>query len=186
MWRHLLGIALLFSTNVCKLVLVRIALERQVRIKHSAVRCRYNAVDFLQNLYKRHTIAPLQGRDMGCLLWVKTLMDILSQSLKWCMQYHVIFDWVITALDCISWQVVVFLIVSWLHKCAILGFNRCLNALAAGEYHRTLGARVVSMEIHSLNLPKEKGGLGRELFIHPFISGVPNKSKDVWSIKNEW
>ena len=32
-------------------------------------------------------------------LWINILVYILPQSLKWCMQYHVIFDGVITALD---------------------------------------------------------------------------------------
>ena len=34
------------------------------------VRCRYNAVNFLQNPHNRHPIAHPSGRDMGCLLWI--------------------------------------------------------------------------------------------------------------------
>ena len=66
------------------------------------VPCRYYAVNFLQNPHKQHLIARPLGRDMGWLLWDKTLMDILPQSLKWCMQYmyYVLLDRVITALGC--------------------------------------------------------------------------------------
>ena len=52
------------------------------------MRCRYNAVNFLQNCHKRHTIARPLGRVMECLLWVQTLNDILTQSRQWCVQYH--------------------------------------------------------------------------------------------------
>ena len=47
---------------------------------------------------QRHLIARPRGRGMGCILWVKLLMCILPQLPKWCMQYHVIFDSVITSL----------------------------------------------------------------------------------------
>ena len=39
------------------------------------------------------------GQNMGCILWVQTLIYTLPQSLQWCILYHVIFDHVITALD---------------------------------------------------------------------------------------
>ena len=45
------------------------------------VRCRYNAVNFLTNIHKRHPIARPLGRGMGCLLWILHLVDILSQFL---------------------------------------------------------------------------------------------------------
>ena len=32
------------------------------------VRCRYNAVNFLTNIHKRHPIARPLGRGMGCIL----------------------------------------------------------------------------------------------------------------------
>ena len=63
---------------------------------------RYNAVDFLQNHHKRHPIARPLGRDMGFLLWVQTYIHIPPQSPQWCVQYHIILDRVITALDCTS------------------------------------------------------------------------------------
>ena len=66
------------------------------------VRCRYNAVHFLQNINERHPIARPPGRRMGCLLWVQSLIDILPQFLQWCVPYHVILYRVITALGCIS------------------------------------------------------------------------------------
>ena len=49
--------------------------------------CRYNAVNFLTNIHKRHPIARPLGRDMGCLLWIQHLIDILPQSLQLFMQY---------------------------------------------------------------------------------------------------
>ena len=64
-------------------------------------RCRYNAVNFLTNIHKRHPIARPLGRGMGCFLWVHHLIDILPQFLKLFMQYLTILDRVITALDCI-------------------------------------------------------------------------------------
>ena len=70
--------------------------------KHSTVQWHYNAVNFLQNHRKRHPIAHPLGWDMGCLLWIKTYIHILPLSLQWCVQYHVILDHVIMALDCID------------------------------------------------------------------------------------
>ena len=40
--------------------------------------CRYDAVKFLQNIHKKHLIACPLGRGMGCILWVGSLVDILS------------------------------------------------------------------------------------------------------------
>ena len=65
------------------------------------MRCRYNAVTLLQIPHQRHPMAHPLGRYIGCILWVQTLIYILNQSLRWRMQYHVILDRVITALDCI-------------------------------------------------------------------------------------
>ena len=45
---------------------------------------------------------------MRCLLWVQPLIDILPHFLQWCVQYHVILDHVITALDCIA-RIIAFL-----------------------------------------------------------------------------
>ena len=64
----------------------------------------YNAVNFLQNIHETHPIARLSGRGMGCLLCIQPLIDILPQFLQCCMQYHVILNRVIMALDCtLSW-----------------------------------------------------------------------------------
>ena len=41
------------------------------------VRCRYNAIIFLQNPYNRRPIARPWGRAMGCLLWVRNQIDVL-------------------------------------------------------------------------------------------------------------
>ena len=46
------------------------------------VRCCYNAVNFLTNINKRHPIAHPLGRAMGCLLWIRHLIDILPQFLQ--------------------------------------------------------------------------------------------------------
>ena len=59
-----------------------------------------NVVNFLQNINKRHPIARTQGRGMGCLLWVQSLIDILPYFLQLCVQYHVILDCVIMVFDC--------------------------------------------------------------------------------------
>ena len=72
--------------------------------KHSQIintlECRYNVVSFLKTPHKRHPIACPLGQDMGCLLWIEPLIYILSQSVQWCMQYHLILDCVIMAPDC--------------------------------------------------------------------------------------
>ena len=62
----------------------------------NTVRCRYYAVDFLQNLHKRNPVARPSGWAMGCTLWIQILIHILLQTLQWCIQYHAIFDRVIT------------------------------------------------------------------------------------------
>ena len=68
-------------------------------ISHT-VRCRYNAVNFITNIHKRHPMARPLGRGMGCLLWIQHLIDIMSQFLQLLMQNLTILDRVITALDC--------------------------------------------------------------------------------------
>ena len=50
--------------------------------------CHYNAVNFLENFHERHPIARPLGRGMGCLLWVHTLISILSWQQQRCDQYH--------------------------------------------------------------------------------------------------
>ena len=65
------------------------------------VQCSYNSVNFIQNSYKRHIIARPLGRGMVCLLWIQSLIYILSSSLQSCMQYIVILDHIITELNCI-------------------------------------------------------------------------------------
>ena len=60
--------------------------------------CRYNAVNFLTNIHKRHPIARPLGRGMGCILWIQRLIDTLSQFMQLFMQYLTILDRVITAL----------------------------------------------------------------------------------------
>ena len=68
---------------------------------HNTVRCCYNTVNFLQKFHKIHPVArPLGRRCMGCILWVKTLIYILPQSLWWCMQYGFILYRVITVPNC--------------------------------------------------------------------------------------
>ena len=58
-------------------------------------------VDCIKNIQQRHPIARPLGRGMGCLLWIQALIDILPRFLQWCVQYLVILDRVLTALDCI-------------------------------------------------------------------------------------
>ena len=67
----------------------------------TTVLCRLNAVNFINNIYKRNPIAHPLGRAMGCLLWIQPLLDILLLFLQWCMQYLATLDYVIMALNCI-------------------------------------------------------------------------------------
>ena len=55
----------------------------------------------MTNIHKRHPMARPLGRGMGCLLWIKHLIDPMSQFLQLLVQNLTIFDRVITALDCI-------------------------------------------------------------------------------------
>ena len=78
----------------------------------NTVRCRYNAVNFITNIHKRHPMARPLGRGMGCPLWIQHLIDIMSQFLQLLMLNLAILDRVITALDCIrsnSWQCMIIL-----------------------------------------------------------------------------
>ena len=47
----------------------------------STVQCRYNVVNLLTNIHKRHPIARPMGRGMGCLLWIQHL------NLIFCLSY---------------------------------------------------------------------------------------------------
>ena len=69
-------------------------------ISHT-VWCRYNVVNFITNIHKRHPMARPLRRGMGCLLWIQHLIDIMSQFLQFLMQNLSILDRVLTALDCI-------------------------------------------------------------------------------------
>ena len=60
-------------------------------------RCRYNAVNFIKIIHKRHSIARPLGRGKECLLWIQHLIDVLPRQLL--LQYVIILDRVITALD---------------------------------------------------------------------------------------
>ena len=62
------------------------------RIIHT-LQCRYNVVNFLTNLRNEHPIAHLWGWDMGCLLWVQTLIYVLCQSVQHCIKYHILDVW---------------------------------------------------------------------------------------------
>ena len=68
-------------------------------IPQSKVRCRYKAVDFLQNIQETHATTRasygVSFVDMEC-----HLIDMPPQFLQWCVQYQVMLDCVITALDC--------------------------------------------------------------------------------------
>ena len=57
------------------------------------VRCHYNAVNFLENPHNRHPVARP---------WVRIMAQVMSGSLQCCVEYDIILDRVITALDCIS------------------------------------------------------------------------------------
>ena len=62
------------------------------------MRCRYNAVNFLENAYnQRPIVRPKSGSVMECLWWVQALMYVMPKSLQCCMVYRVILGCVITA-----------------------------------------------------------------------------------------
>ena len=54
---------------------------------------------FFTNIHKRHLMARPLGGGMGCCLWVQHLIDILPQCLQLFVQYLIILDRVITALN---------------------------------------------------------------------------------------
>ena len=83
----------------------------------STVRCRYNVVNFLTNIHKRHPISRPLGRDMGCLLWIQYLIDILPQFLQSFLQYLTILDRIITALECMLLEHISSLILSVAVSC---------------------------------------------------------------------
>ena len=70
------------------------------RVYSRTVPCRYNAVNFLANINKRH---PLE-QGVGCILWIQHLIDILPQFLQLFVQYLTILDCIIMALGCISFN----------------------------------------------------------------------------------
>ena len=86
--------------GLCFSVVMSLFLDDPHDIFTHTLQCCYSAVNFLQNINKKHPLARPEGRAMGCLLWVQPLIDILSYVLQWCVQYHVILDCVIMVLDC--------------------------------------------------------------------------------------
>ena len=48
----------------------------------------YNMANFLPNTHNRHHIAHLWGWDLGCILWVWSLIYVLLESLQCCIQYY--------------------------------------------------------------------------------------------------
>ena len=57
------------------------------------------------NPHNRHSISCPLGWDMGCVLWVQTLIYILPLLLYLCLQYHAILVFIIMPHNCIlfSW-----------------------------------------------------------------------------------
>ena len=74
---------------------------RDVGLGYITVRCRYHVVNFHLNPHEKYPIARPLERDMGCMMWVQTVIYILAQSMQWCIQYDVILDRVVSTLDCI-------------------------------------------------------------------------------------
>ena len=90
---------LLWMLTICSLSSLLLAIV--ISIVYT-LQCLYNVVNFLANSHKIHPITCLLGQSMWCILWVQTPNLYFSQSLHWCMQYHVILD-IMTALDCIMY-----------------------------------------------------------------------------------
>ena len=55
---------------------------------HNTVLCRYNAVNFLTNINKRHQIPRPLGRGMGCFMWMQHLVHILPQFIFCLSSYN--------------------------------------------------------------------------------------------------
>ena len=47
--------------------------------QYIAVQCRYNSINILTDIRKRHPIAGPIGLGMGCHMWIQHLIDILLQ-----------------------------------------------------------------------------------------------------------
>ena len=63
------------------------------------VRCRYNVVNFLPN---PHKILIFFCPNRWAILWFDTLIQILLWSTQCSIKYHVILDWVMTTVSCIT------------------------------------------------------------------------------------
>ena len=92
-------------------------------------RCRYNAVNFRQNIHERHS-SPVRAR-YG-VSFVGPNSDWYTQFLQWYVQYPVILNRVITALDCIiNWTFVNTLHQLWINiqhsSCKIIWKCRLQN-----------------------------------------------------------
>ena len=82
----ILGLNLLYAELMLRNIQTHLYFLRNIKL---TVRCRYDVVHFIQNLYSRHSIARLWGRDMGRHLWVQTLI-VFHLSHYLCLQIHVI------------------------------------------------------------------------------------------------
>ena len=87
-------------TTLMRWVVACTNLRRCLPILSTTVRCRYNAVNFLQNYEKRHPEARPLGRDMGSLLHILTMINILPPSPQRFIQLYVILDRIITVSYC--------------------------------------------------------------------------------------
>ena len=52
--------------------------------------CRYKAGYYHENSHNRRPVARPSGRDMGCLFWKQVLIYLMPQSLKCCMERHMV------------------------------------------------------------------------------------------------
>ena len=69
------------NSQICLPETALISLVMDIRIIYIA--CCYNVVNFLPNSHKIHPLAHPLGWALGCILWVKTLIHTLLQSLQW-------------------------------------------------------------------------------------------------------
>ena len=83
-------------TSTTSIVMIKSRSHIYTYIYIYTVPSHYNMINFLLNPCKGHPIAP---RYFFVCEWIQILICIPLQSLEWCMQYHVILDRVITALD---------------------------------------------------------------------------------------
>ena len=86
--------------NILGVLVAATAMATQV----NTVRYRYNTVNCLQNTRNRYPIARPQGRAMGCLLWVQSLICVIYMSFN-ILLYSILFYVVLCRINLVPGRV---------------------------------------------------------------------------------